>query len=289
MPTAHELLADLPRVIWSPALAPTSYSLPAALVAGGRERITGRYDWPGAQRSGPVLLLQHTVGGRGRLAVAGAEHAVQTGDLMLLPLPHDHRYWLPPGGTWEHAWAIIHGAEVVRAGLAAIARRGYCFQPAADGPILRGLSGLLRGLAAEPTPDAYAVSGLVYAIAMGLLAETVHHVLADPDPGMSAAIALATSQAQAGRDPGVARLAATAGLSRWHFTRRFLECTGQSPGRFVLAARLRQAAARLAAGDSARDAGIAAGFDDPSYFGRVFRRAYGCPPGTFAARNHRLS
>ena len=89
------------------------------------------------------------------------------------------------------------------------------------------------------------------------------------------------------RDPCAALaldvLAREATLSRFHFVRAFARVTGLTPHRYVMRARLRRAAVRLAT-DDARvvDVAMNSGFRDVSSFNHAFRAEFGTTP-----RQHR--
>jgi AraC family transcriptional regulator len=80
-------------------------------------------------------------------------------------------------------------------------------------------------------------------------------------------------------------LAVMAGLSSFHFLRIFRSLTGQTPRQFVIAARLRAAAALLR---TTRDPVIAialkAGFGDLSHFHASFARWFGTSPRAYRRR-----
>jgi AraC-like DNA-binding protein len=73
-------------------------------------------------------------------------------------------------------------------------------------------------------------------------------------------------------------------LSPYHFLRTFERVTGVTPHQYVLRARLREAATRLAAGPSkVVDIALDCGFGDLSNFNRAFRAEFGVVPRAFRA------
>ena len=88
------------------------------------------------------------------------------------------------------------------------------------------------------------------------------------------------------REPGtdltLRGLALEAGLSPYHFLRTFEQVTGVTPHQYLLRARLRNAAVRLAA-DQARiiDIAYSSGFGDLSNFNRAFRAEFGVSPRAY--------
>jgi AraC-like DNA-binding protein len=80
-------------------------------------------------------------------------------------------------------------------------------------------------------------------------------------------------------------LAREASLSRFHFVRAFARMTGLTPHRYVLRARLRRAAVRLATNETrVVDVAIASGFRDLSNFNHAFRAEFGTTPRAHRAR-----
>jgi AraC family transcriptional regulator len=77
-------------------------------------------------------------------------------------------------------------------------------------------------------------------------------------------------------------LAGAAGLSRYHFARRFRQTTGTSPHEFVLQQRVARARIMLQRTRSPlREIAALSGFSDQSHMTRVFRKRLGVTPGQY--------
>ncbi|RDU97171.1 helix-turn-helix transcriptional regulator [Trinickia dinghuensis] len=84
---------------------------------------------------------------------------------------------------------------------------------------------------------------------------------------------------------GLDTLADEAGLSPYHFLRTFERATGVTPHQYILRARLRAAAERLAdAPGKIVDVALDCGFADLSNFNRAFRAEFGVTPRAYRAR-----
>jgi AraC family transcriptional regulator len=77
-------------------------------------------------------------------------------------------------------------------------------------------------------------------------------------------------------------LARVAGVSRFHFARRFRCRTGQSPIAYLLRARIERAKTMLFRKDATfSEVAAFLGFCDQSHFTRTFRRVVGMSPSAF--------
>ncbi|WP_154971634.1 helix-turn-helix domain-containing protein, partial [Bordetella pertussis] len=90
------------------------------------------------------------------------------------------------------------------------------------------------------------------------------------------------------REPGAARglaeWAAELGVTAKTVQRLFVRHTGMTFGRWRQQAGLLWAMRRLAEGVRVLDVALELGYDSPSAFAAMFRRAVGEPPSAFAAR-----
>lgn len=78
----------------------------------------------------------------------------------------------------------------------------------------------------------------------------------------------------------VSEMAEIAGISRYHFSRRFKAATGQSPLQYALQKKLDHAAELLSQDDRSSILSVAqtVGFANPAHFSRAFRRQFGLAP-----------
>ena len=82
----------------------------------------------------------------------------------------------------------------------------------------------------------------------------------------------------------LAQLSAIVGMSPHYFSELFKQSTGRTPHAYVLLQRIERAKQRLCDPKfSIIDAGLDAGFENPSHFARVFRRLVGTTPSRFRA------
>ena len=83
-------------------------------------------------------------------------------------------------------------------------------------------------------------------------------------------------------DLSLSELAGVAGMSAHYFAELFRKSTGHSPHRYVLLQRIDHAKQSLCErGTSVIEAALAAGFENPSHFARVFRKFVGTSPSRF--------
>jgi AraC family transcriptional regulator len=106
-------------------------------------------------------------------------------------------------------------------------------------------------------------------------------------PGDAPAIArvLRHAESRAKEPLTLDAMAQVAKLSRYHFLRRFKSVTGVTPHQWLLRARLREGARRLATTpDPVTDIALDAGFEDLSNFIRSFRAEFGVSPRLYRTR-----
>ena len=122
------------------------------------------------------------------------------------------------------------------------------------------------------------------AVALGLSANENRPAFPSPHQGRMSEV-LRYMAAQSSEEHTVAALARMAKLSPYHFLRSFKSVTGVTPHQWLLRARLRAAAEKLAITRApVTDIAFDVGFDDLSNFTRTFRAEFGASP-----RQYRLA
>ncbi|MGA2493275.1 MAG: AraC family transcriptional regulator [Roseiarcus sp.] len=89
--------------------------------------------------------------------------------------------------------------------------------------------------------------------------------------------------AHATRAVSSVELERAAGLDRYALSRHFRALYATSPHRYLLMRRLTRARALIGAGAPLAEIAAATGFADQAHFSRHFKKAYGLPPGRWAA------
>lgn len=256
-------------------------SLRAQIICAGRESRRGGdgYDWHGLRRgANRFVIFQYTLAGSGRLRWGRDEHAVGPGQAMLVPVPHDHRYWLPDGGSWDFIWVCLVGQEPQDAWRAVAERQGPVLDCAAHPAVLAAAVQAVAATLTEPDLGPHRGSALAYGLAMSLAAVAAEA----PDRGHPGLVRAARwAQEHLAEDVSVDGLARLAGLSRHHFTRRFTRAYGLSPKSWLTGQRIQHACALLRDGEPVQAVATACGFCDASWFGKVFRQVVGMTPGEF--------
>jgi AraC family transcriptional regulator len=108
-------------------------------------------------------------------------------------------------------------------------------------------------------------------------------IAAARDPAAIARV-LSELESRSAQPLGLGEMAAVAGLSQFHFLRTFRNTTGVTPHQWLLRARLRDAARRLATSrEPVTEIALDVGFEDLSNFIRSFRAEFGLSPSRYRA------
>ena len=183
------------------------------------------------------------------------------------------------GGAWQHLYFCFVGDEALRLWRHIVRRTGPVFAIAESDVLIAQAASLVDGAAYQGQP-ATALSQALY----GWLMQWLDVLGREADVPADLAVAQAYALQHVAEPIGVAHLARAAGLSRHHFSRRFAEHIGESPGVWLQRQRLERAARMLAGSDSIPAIAEACGFQSQSYFGKAFKKHWGLSPAVYRRR-----
>lgn len=158
-----------------------------------------------------------------------------------------------------------------------------------DDPVLKALSGEVAGALNVERPSKLYAETLGLTISMRLLrahsSASGATSLAHSRKGLSSrqlGRATAALSDQLGGDPSLSQLAATAGLSKYHFVRAFKASTGLPPHRYLVQLRMDRARILLETTNlPVTEIAARVGYDDPGYLSRLFRSQFGTTPAKY--------
>lgn len=241
------------------------------------------YSWSGLKRGlTPFAVIQHTLAGAGALTYEGRALAVETGETMLVTIPHDHRYFVPPRGSWRFFYLVLTGQEALRLCSEVIGTAGPVLRLSARAldRLADTVVALLGGKAGTPGE----ASSLAYDAAMALVDDVSGPGAAEGAAGLPSWLirVMLHIEAHLGDTLSIDQLAGVAGLSRAHFVRQFTRLTGSPPSDHVARLRMARAARLLQSNQlSINEIAASVGFADPNYFAKAFRRAFDVSPTEF--------
>lgn len=263
----------MPRIRQRLHVMPTS--------AGYEIRSDRSYDWNGRKRGQtPFTVLQHTISGHGNLRYGNRSFRIGAGETMLLVIPHGHRYWVEDGERWEFFWISMNGEEALRIHRDVLAAAGPIFR--LHDPTIDHLADCASRLVTEAANPAQA-SAIAYEALMALYGDIFDTHTGDQQENPVLRRVIDYIAQNLDKPLPVNELAKLSGQSRAHFSRTFAIYEGVPPAEFVMRKRLERAVKLLTktADLSVKDVSNMCGFDDPNYFAKVFRRAFGSSPTEF--------
>lgn len=268
---------------YSPFFTERTERLHAMLLNCGHELARSHeYCWDGRKRGNHDLLIwQYTLNGLGRAVFNGQEYPVPPGSAFFLMVPEDHIYCLPPeSASWEFLYVTVNGSELARLAGEYRRRNGIVRPFAPDSPAVRDAWDLLATCREKRLAGRYDASARAYSFLMHLMAEPPISAPSGNNEFMTKIHDFCRRNLD--RPVTVDELARIAGCSRGHFTRRFQELEGVSPHEFIIRQKMRLAVRMLQTTvASVKEISASCGFEDTSYFCKVFRQYHGTTPGGY--------
>lgn len=223
----------------------------------------------------------YTQSGRGIVIVDGKRYHMEKESLFYLAPGVAHEYYPVEEGQWTTCWVVLRGEYLTQL-LQNIGLERFAYGECVVTPEIRTIFSQLMVAAKDTLGGAQQCSVLLYEYilsvwrslaeqgrdgrqaekAKGLLKNAVQHM-----------------EEHYAKDISLEELAQKSGITKQHFCRVFREQMGMRPMEYL--ARLRIAAARellLQTGSSVEEIGKQVGYDNPTYFGMVFKKYEGITP-----------
>lgn len=255
------------------------------IISTGFHRVSDAdYRWDGMERPAGGVLFQYTLAGEGQLTLGETRYTVPIHHGFFVHIPSEHRYWYEPAQDkpWEHIWLRFTGNDAEQMWSRFIRHYGPVgtFHP--DSEPIRLLYKLYEDAASNRLRDRYEVSVRLYEWMLAMLRETEGKGAEQREIPEKLRHAKVWLEQHYRMPLGLDQAAMAAGMSKHHFCKMFLRFIGITPMQYVRQLRIEEAA-RLLRHTSLPITVIAAqtGFDNSSYFGKVFRQMAGMSPSDF--------
>ncbi|OGV39411.1 MAG: hypothetical protein A2020_09295 [Lentisphaerae bacterium GWF2_45_14] len=241
-----------------------------------------QYNFNGMNRGRREMAIwQYTIEGSGRLTIGNKEYELNPGNAMMVHVPQEHCYFLPPGGQWEFVFVSFNGSELMRLWDEAEKRIGSVAHFSEDSKTLAAFLEIFNSFKSGLIDNPFSASMSAYKFVMSIFEDHQVEEAGNPVPTFIKTVVDFCMEHIS--DPlNVDDMAEAAGYSRYHFTRLFKKSQGMSPALFLKQLKLKQAE-RLLQTEllTVNEIADRCGFDDSSYFCKVFREEYGHSPGEY--------
>ncbi|UJR83725.1 AraC family transcriptional regulator [Sandaracinus amylolyticus] len=222
-----------------------------------------------------------------RIRYRGSEHVAPAGSLVMMNADEVHTGRAETREGWRYRMIYVEpevAAEIT-------GERGWWFDDALarDAARARHVSGILAAL--WGAHDALAFDGLLLSLFDTLRPHARVARVARPEAEARFERVIDAMRARLDARHTLAELAAIAGLSPFHFQRRFKAAHHATPHEMLMALRLADAKRRLARGERPAAIAAAVGLADQAHLTRAFVRRYGATPARYqqqaGSRPHR--
>lgn len=225
-------------------------------------------------------LIIYCVKGGGLLCIDNQTQAVNEGDLIVLPKGISHRYWANKTDPWTMYWVHFSGAHALDYVHQVMpSQHAFVVSVGLHSKLISDFESLL-----SVQRTGYQFSHFLYA--SNLLAQLLTYI----------ALQARKTSAQSGNHINLEKihalmeqhltdqldlntLARSANLSKYHFSKKYKELTGQSPIQHFLHMKMERACYLLdISQQSIASISESLGYEDPQYFSRLFKKVIGLSP-----------
>ncbi len=251
---------------------------------GWESTVNESYRWDGLNRKDKFVLFQYTLSGEGHLVYGGKHYSIPKNHGFFVKIPDGHQYYYHSDSKtpWEFIFLTAEGRHVFSYWNEIIESNGpvIIFKPNAQ-PIALLLD-MMQNVYNKTWMDKYDISIRLYEWIVSCL----RSIDGKPKTGQIIPDTIIAAQkfmeGQYHRFLTLEEIAAVAGTSKYHFCRLYVKFTGVTPIHHLTKIRIEEASRLLRqTNQSVASIAAATGFDNSSYFGKVFHRMMGATPQQF--------
>ncbi|WP_424475248.1 helix-turn-helix domain-containing protein [Oceanobacillus kimchii] len=257
----------------------------AGLQAIGYElRSDPSYYWEGLNRGEKnVIVFQYTLNGRGAIRIGETTHQLEKGTAFFIDIPSDHCYYLPDNSAeWEFIFFTIYGNEAHSLFTEITRKHGHIFQlPIHAGPI-RHILKTIEKIETTGINHGYEASSCAYSFIMECLeyVEYEQRNATVAPPPILKAVEYMKENFQ--KDITLDDIVRESGLSKYHFTRRFVKSMNDTPIHYLNNMRVKQALQLLLIEEKTiEEISKEVGYSSSNYFSKVFKHMIGETPSEY--------
>lgn len=245
------------------------------------------YIWDGMKRgSTPMVIWQYTLRGKGALRRKGTLFSLTRGDVFFVRVPDEHIYYFPEDSEeWEFLFVTLYGSEAIRLGEEILGSYGEKASLSSESRSVKRAWELLQKAGEKKLGNRFQASGSAYDFLLSFLSD-----LEEGNPWEKKNLLLEKVNeylySHVSSEIKVSDIAGYCNYSRSHFSRLFHQTTARTIQEYIMDFRLRMAVNLLQTRNlSIKEIAGNCGFNDPSYFCRVFRKKKGITPDSFRNPN----
>ncbi|MDF2959415.1 MAG: AraC family transcriptional regulator [Paenibacillus sp.] len=260
-----------------------SFQLARISHIGWENAVSTDYYWDGLNRGNKdSLLFQYTLSGEGTIILDRHSYPLTAGKAFMVWIPGEHRYFYPEGsGHWEDIFILLQGERLQPVFQELLAEIGHLPELGIESGPVRMLKTIFEKAKLRQITDGYLNSSYAYQFITELYRSAVCKQSAVQIPD-SIKASVNYIELNYDRIGSLEDIAASAGLSKFHFLRQFQRFTGLTPLEYLNKLRIEKAAGLLRTSEQTlEEIAVSVGFANGNYFSKVFRHWVGMSPGKF--------
>ena len=257
-------------------------SMGLAVYNCGIQSCEAGYRWGPAMRD--HYLIHLITSGKGTVETDGQSYSLSARDGFLTAPSRVISYHADEADPWEYSWVGFNGTDAERLILlTGLGKSNPTFHYDADDRLIDELAAIRSHLGSSPSGEAKRQAYLL--LFLSSLIDLFGKDLMEKRGGYEyISKAMRYIDYNYSHPIDVDDIARSAGISRSHLYRLFIEHISMPPNEYLIRYRINKACALLRRpGIAVAEAAYSTGFADQLYFSKVFKKYKGVPPSKFAA------